>query len=325
MGLLGLNFLPIAIPISFLFSVLLVYGRLSSDSELIAMRAAGWGLRRLFVPALVFGFVLSFSCLYITLDLVPWSSHSAKEKFHRITGNKLAGSLEAGTFTPGFYKLSIYVNEVNHNTGKLKGVFIYDERNPGYPITIAAKEGSLVPWKGKDNMTVAVLLRLKDGSMHRAPNLNDADERSQLRYQKVTFSTYDLLIKLPEISPYQTSRPITMQIKTLLKEIKRTEGKSEEEQFNRELRSEFWKRITVSFACLIFALLGVGLGIQKIRSVKSTSFLFCILVLLVYYALHLIGINLAEKGLLPIAPTLMAPDIIFLIIGIFLLRRATKS
>lgn len=70
-ALMALSFLPMALPPAFLIAVLVAYGRLSSDSELVAMKASGMSLIRLAVPPILVAFVMMGVSLALNSEWVP--------------------------------------------------------------------------------------------------------------------------------------------------------------------------------------------------------------------------------------------------------------
>ena len=90
-GLLSMAFLPFALPVAFLIANLVGFGRLSSDSELIAMKASGIGLRRLSIPPSMLALVVIVLSLALNLEWVPWSQRKMKETLIKIGIRKRTG------------------------------------------------------------------------------------------------------------------------------------------------------------------------------------------------------------------------------------------
>jgi lipopolysaccharide export system permease protein len=88
---------------------------------------------------------------------------------------------------------------------------------------------------------------------------------------------------------------------------------------------EFHRRFALPFACFVFALVGVPLGIQNQRSGKATGFSLSIGVILIYYIILSAGKTLGEKGMLHPAVAVWAPNLILLAIGAYLFRKAATE
>ena len=86
------------LPISTLAAVLLSVGRLSSDNELIAIRASGIHLLRLLTPLLIVSLILSLFCVILNNQIIPVSHHKTREVLVEMGNQNPAAALEAGTF-----------------------------------------------------------------------------------------------------------------------------------------------------------------------------------------------------------------------------------
>ena len=90
------------------------------------------------------------------------------------------------------------------------------------------------------------------------------------------------------------------------------------------LEAELYQRVSVPMASLIFALVGVPLGLQPTRNSSSAGFAMSVIIIFVYYALMTMGGALARGGLLPAMLAVWIPNIIGLIAGVVLVRRAAR-
>ena len=92
----------------------------------------------------------------------------------------------------------------------------------------------------------------------------------------------------------------------------------------KKLEAELYQRVTVPMASLIFALIGVPLGLQPTRNSSSAGFAMSVIIIFAYYALMTMGNALASSG--AIAPLLAVwlPNLIGLLAGALLIRRASR-
>ncbi|MBU6376023.1 MAG: LptF/LptG family permease, partial [Bdellovibrionales bacterium] len=187
-GLLCLTFVPFALPISYLISLLLGFGRLSSDSELISMKAAGVSLGRMTVMPVFLALLTTCISLFLNLEWVPNSEKLLKQKLINVGNTRLVGSISEGTFNQGFFDLLIYADRVDSKTNRMEGVFIYDEREPKSPLTVVAKYGQWTSKPEKDGGSTGVLL-LRQGNIHRS-------ETTEGSYQKIDFEEYRLFLRM---------------------------------------------------------------------------------------------------------------------------------
>lgn len=287
--LLIVSFLPTALPVAFLISVLVGFGRLSADSELVAMKSGGVSVVRLAYPVVFLSlFVVVFS-LNLNKDWVPWSERTFKETLIKVSNTKVVKSIKEGTFTSGFFDLLIFADRVDSETEVMHRVFIYDERKDKTPMTIVAKEGEIVPVKTKKELSVAILLKLRDGNIHR----NDTENNS---YQKIDFEEYRLFLKVKQGSDKTVIKPRMLGFDTLKSRIARAK---KDKASVRELKAEYWRRYAMAFSPLIFVFLGIGYGTIRTRAVRASAALVALVVILCYWALQAAGAVIAQKGWIP--------------------------
>jgi lipopolysaccharide export system permease protein len=96
-------------------------------------------------------------------------------------------------------------------------------------------------------------------------------------------------------------------------------------QMRREIRLELQRRFALPFACLVFALAGVPLGMQNQRSGKAGGYSLAIGVIIFYYILLSIGKNLGEKGLIDSFSAMWTPNIVFTVFGLYAFRMAAEE
>ena len=98
-----ISFLPACIPISLLFSILLTYGRLSSDSEVVALKASGLHLGHLLVPAIILSVFVAVTSAYVSFYAAPWGNRSFEILYTKLASTKAASYIQEGTFAEGFF------------------------------------------------------------------------------------------------------------------------------------------------------------------------------------------------------------------------------
>lgn len=302
-----ISMLPILFPMSLLFAILLTYGRLSQDSEIVALKASGLSMKTILAPALVISLIISVISAQTSFELAPWGNRQFELLFTKLGNTKAAATIKAGTFSEGFFDLVVYANEVNSQSGELKNVFIYNERDSDSPITIIAKKGSLLP--DPQNPGHKVLLRLIDGNIHR---------RSE-NHTKIKFSTYDLQLIDPIKNEIKEKSPQSMTLSDLEK-LKNDSSLAEEDQ--RIYLVEFHKRWAISVLCFVFGMVGVGLGIDTNRREQKTGgFVLSIIVIVVYWILYVTFEGFARSGTFSPALAIWIPNIIFGLFGLKVLKK----
>src|SRR5665213_1243099 len=135
---MSLSFLPVILPMSTLFSVLLTYNRLSNDSEIVAMKSFGLSMATLTIPAIILAVAATLMSAQTSFYLGPWGNRRFELVIADLGRQKAAAAIKEGVFSEGFFDLVIYANKVDSKEGLLKDVFIYDERDAKAPVTIIA-------------------------------------------------------------------------------------------------------------------------------------------------------------------------------------------
>ena len=244
------SFLTITIPIAVLLATLLTFGRLSSDSEVTAFKASGMSLYQLFVPISIFALGAFLLASFLVFYGLPWGNRGFKATLFLLARSKVDIDVKERIFSDAFSGLIVYVDRVPIQGSRMEGVLIYDEREKGKSNTIIAKEGFLV----NNPKEQEIVLRLNSGDIHRyEPKLQT--------FQKIKFDTYDLKLEMAKtflaIEKKLKDREMSIDdIREKMEETKKIGGDTIPYEV------EIHKRYAIPFTCIIFALIGVPLGIQ---------------------------------------------------------------
>lgn len=308
MGYMSISFLPMLLPMSLLFAVLLSYNRFSMDSEIIAFKSCGINTWSIILPALVFSLLITIISSQTSFYLAPWGNRQFEVLINRIGNTKAAASIKEGTFSEGFFDLVLYANKVNSQTGQLNDLFIYDEKNPEAPLTIVAAEGLIVP----DDLQPghSVLLRLFKGQIHRKAESHTV----------INFDSYDILLNDP-IKLQEKEKSASSLNLHELQALRNNESLNPEQR--KEYTIEYHKRWALSIACMIFCLLGLAFGIiTNRRSGKSSGFVLSIAFIILYWIVYLSFESLVRSNQISTGFGLWMPNFLFTIFGIYHLKKA---
>jgi lipopolysaccharide export system permease protein len=306
-GYICISLLPALFPMSLLFAILLSYGRLSSDSEIVAFKASGLHMGMITAPAVVLSLLVGVLSAQTSFEIAPWGNRQFEVLFSRLGNSKAAATIKEGTFSEGFFDLVVYANKVDSDRGLLENVFIYDEREAGAPLTIIAKHGAIVP----DSISPGhnVLLRLEDGDIHRKTQT----------HTKIKFDTYDIRLTDPVQDTIREKSAQSLTLSELRETLKKTDLTDED---RRTYLTEFHKRWAITVLCLVFALIGVGLGTTtNRRAAKSSGMILCIGIIIGYWVLYVTLEGMARNGQLPPVVAVWTPIVLFSVIGFESLRR----
>jgi len=248
----------------------------------------------------------------VNLEWVPWGERESKSTLIKVSNTAVVRSLQAGTFTKGFFDLLIFADKVDPSTNTLKHVFIFDEREENNPVAIVAESGQIMTVLSDSDLGGAAVLKLRNGNIHQ----NDINEDT---YQKIDFDTYRLFLEVKEGEDTKAIKPKMLSYKKLRYYMNTAEPDSWQE---REMKTEYWRRITVALSPFVFVLLGIGFGAVRTRSVQSSAVLVAIGIFITYWGLQVIGTTLSHKGILYAPLAMMIPNIVLAIVGAYFFRKA---
>ena len=117
--------------------------RLSSESELVAMQAAGMSPWRLARPVLVFGILVALMVAMLVHSLVPLARARLADRQAEIAQNVTAQFLRAGSFQYPVKGVTLYIRDIKDD-GRLVDFFLEDGRDPNEDITYTATEALVV-------------------------------------------------------------------------------------------------------------------------------------------------------------------------------------
>jgi lipopolysaccharide export system permease protein len=311
-----------AIPVALLFGVLVAVGRLSSDSEVMAMRALGVSLAQLVVPFLLLGVAVSVFTAVLLRDVEPGARRQLRAVMSEIAAR--GGIVQPGVFSrlDREGKRLIFVEERSPG-GELEGVLISDRTNPAQRFTVAAATGRFV----FDEATETAHLELERGDLHFEPeDPGDAD------YQRIAFDTFDYAFDMSGVigAGFHRLRPAeyTMQEIDLALDYFAEHGEPppiirDKKRWRYEIQRQ--RRLALPFAPALFALVGVPLGLRRVKGARSTGALLCVALVFGYYALLSLGVYLAETRVTSAAFSLWIPNLVFGVLAVGLLARARRA
>ena len=142
MGYAVMTTIPMALPLSTLFSSLMAIGNMGENYELLALKAAGISLSRILRPLMIVTGIISVASFFAANNLVPYSYKKMTAIIYDIRQQKQALEFDDGIFFNGIEDMSIRVEHQDKKTKLLHDVLIYDTRNSsGQMTTIIADSG----------------------------------------------------------------------------------------------------------------------------------------------------------------------------------------
>jgi LPS export ABC transporter permease LptF len=298
--------LTYTLPIAALTAVLLSLGRLSSDNEIVAIRASGINLFTLILPLLIVGLILSLILVVFNDRVIPYAHYASRKTLVEIGIKNPAAALEPGVFINSFEKYVLFIYRIEQN--KLGNVRIYEPQGEDKPTrTIVAKHGEFIAIPEKK----IVKLKLVDGTS------DEPDPDNPGNFYKLNFKTYFITLNLAQTQDkgQVEKKPKDMTILELRNEIRRLEKEGIDPM---PLITEIHEKISLAFSCFVFILLGSSMAIITRRREKSINFGIAFLIVGIYYLLLMASEALSLQGYVNPAIAMWLPNIILGIIGIIL-------
>jgi LPS export ABC transporter permease LptF/LPS export ABC transporter permease LptG len=296
-----------SLPAAVLVGVLIGLGRLSADSELIALNAVGIGRRRLLLPVGALALGTGALTLLITLWLGPAGLRTLQRLEQRLRASQASFEIQPRVFEEGFPQLVLYVQDVEAAATRWHGVFLA-EMNPaiGSQLTLA-KDAIVIA----DREQGKLQLHLGDGSTHAY------DPRDPNRYSVTTFAASDLPIGMGETASHTQAQPAipARALGALL---------ADRGPDWREARVELHRRLAFPFACLVFALVAVPIAARPRRGGRAMGFILTLLLLSGYYLLFVAGVGKARQGALSPWAGVWVANICTALTGLLLLLRTDE-
>lgn len=310
------SFFVITVPLAFLLGILMGLGRLSGDSEVVAMKASGISLYAILRPVMVLATLVAILTAVLTLYAQPRGNFAFRHQIFEIAKNRADVGIQPRIFNDEFEGLVIYTNDLEKQSGVMKGVFISDERKEGKSSIVLAESGRLIP----DREALTLTLRLEEGSIHR--RVSDQEQRS---YQIIQFASYDVLLDLGGQAGEEGEDYRKKDKEMTLAELDKAIDEASSDSKANSYAVEKHQRFALPFAPFVFALIGVPLSIQSSRSGRGGGFAISLCVALVYYFLLATAKTMGEEGFLPAAISMWIPNVVFLLGGLFQFHQAAQE
>lgn len=332
--------LTFTIPWGFLTAVLLVFGKMSAENELIALRSSGVSITRICVMVFVLALGAVGICLWINVEIAPRAQQKMKEAvFNIATSNPIAmfGSDQVIDEFPG---KKIYV-EKKQGT-ELRDILMYEINDDGEPMSVVhAQRGSLeTDLKGEAKPTAVRESKSDAAAAAAAPSASPTPEPriilhlSSARYEQRDSQEPDNLMKVRDGNiADKIDLPISLQ--ALYDKNKKRRGLSQmtlselsqnvSQGGSTAAITEINKRFSFSLASFAFALLAVPLAISAHRRETSIGFLFSLIIAFVYFFFIIIVDTVRNNPKMHPELLIWTPNIIFIGLGSFLFWKLSRK
>ncbi len=307
-------YLTFTLPMAFLLSVIVVLGRLSTENEILVLKASGVDLKRLFIPITTLGVLITICGLLNANLLLPKSSELFRNTFFDVLKKGISVEDKEGIFNDTIRGIVIYIDKVDTEKRILSGVVVSDERDKEVKQTISAQKGYI----NVDPETLDLYFALENGNLHRW-------EKSTDTYRNVAFNNYTFSMNLSEMIPKVgelRKKPYEMDRDELKKTLK--EAENDNKRYD-TLLDVYNVKGSLPFASLAFIFLTIPLGIKRKVEGKLSGMLYSLLLFLFYYLLMAIAENVGMAIHLPVIITSFLPNLIIVAMGFYLLKNLNEE
>lgn len=301
------------IPMASMTGVIIGFTRLTNDREILALKACGISLRKMLPPVIVIAASIAILTGFFSIRLIPAGEQGIKLLMFQLAKEKIDKGLKEKKFTEALGDLVVYVDEID-DQDNWYGVYVSDMRNREQPIITVAKAGRMKA--NVDNMVVTIVLN--DGTLH------NAEEKDN---QVIRFKRYQLEIPL---------RPPTRIDGDDVTSIGK--GAMSQEQLLETANklgpttprgivylTEYHHRLVLPVGCFILSLLGLPLGLQAGPGKRAAGIPLGLGFFVFYYVAFTTGRVLAEDMVVPLIPGMWSPNVLFLVITIYIFYRVNKE
>jgi len=309
-GILFLSTFPgilsFTLPIGVLIGVLIALGRLSADSELIAMSALGMGRRRLVVPVGILAVGATLITFAMTLWLGPLSVRTFRTIENQLRAGQASNQVAPRVFDERFPRMVLYINDIDSASTRWKGVFLAGTDLKDVSRLTLAEEAIVIA----DRKEGKLELHLRNGSVH---EFSPSDPG---RYSLSAFGQRDLPVEIKGSEVDRVSDPgIPGRSMSVLLSARSSQ---------RDASVEIQRRISFPFACISFALLAMPLGARPRRGGRAAGFLITLLLVSGYYLMFTLGTELARQGSIPVWAGIWSANIVTAGLGVILFPRLER-
>jgi LPS export ABC transporter permease LptG/LPS export ABC transporter permease LptF len=308
-GFLLLTLLPqalgLSLPMAFMAGLLMGLGRLSGDREAVALLACGVSPLRMLRPILLLAVIAGLADMYVLMQLIPDANQAFRVRTTQLLASKSESDIRPGTFYEGFPGKVLRI-EAQRPEGGWNQVFLADTSDPGRQILTLASVGYLEV--DHNERQVAIVLpgesvRYTPGA---EPGVYDMSRARDLRFAISAESVFgdgaivqrgNREMRIPELQREEAR--------------KRAAGISPHPEIIQR-----HQMFSFPVACLVFALVGLALGVHSRKEGKLGGFTLGLAVLFAYYGIMVFFEGKTKGGSFPAEWARWMPNIILGIVGL---------
>jgi len=319
------SFLVLSFPMAVLLSTLLSYGKLSANSELLALKSLGITTSRIIAPAIAVSIFMTGLTFYFNDNLVPTSNKLAESTLRSGIGSSF--NKEKGKNNIIFSRKGSRINSITNKPTKintyLTHIFYASRFENNIMRDVTVLDFSRQNIKQILTANTAIFNKdiaswvFRDGSIVSTDSIG---QTTSIKYEQYIYPFVEGPLDLAKVPKDASDMSLkeALEAEIIYKKI----GDLKE---IRKIQVRIQEKFTLPCACLVFGLIGSILGSKSnLRSSKSQGFGLSVILILIYYVMSFICSSFGIKGLLPPIIAAWFPVVFSLGGGFYFLRRTTS-
>jgi LPS export ABC transporter permease LptG/LPS export ABC transporter permease LptF len=315
--------LSFTLPLGVLSGVMIALSRMSSDGEIVAMRAGGVPSRKVIPPALMFATLAMLITATASLWLTPYSAWKTHKVLNQLVAAELTSEVQPQVFDEGFPNRVLYISDIAPGAvNRWRNVFIADttppeeqkktdhDRGDGPSVTVAA-HAIAVP----DVPHNQIQLTLQEGATYDVG-------KDVTDYYAYSAPAGAQILEATKPSDVPTKGYTEIDTIPLYRLAYRDKKLDHDNVI--QARIELHQRLALPPACFLLALIGIPLGISSRKGGKSGAFVITVALAFVYWIGLIAANGLAKQQKLPVGIAMWIPNTIFALAGVLLLTRMER-
>ncbi len=319
--------LAFTIPMSTLMGVLAGLSRMSTDSEIVALRTMGIKNFRILKPVLIFSVSTFIISVVLSMFITPRANFQLNKLFTKVARSRIVTNVKPKTICTEFKADSgylLYFDDIDQHSKTWKNIILFPHQGGKNRNILIAQSGELKNTNPDDNH-----FALYNATVHSFEQEDPIKSYiiSSYRYKKKSIKTRSVSQTL------RSSRHLTFpELITKIQEIGKTDRLRPDKLKSLNYKSsglrykiELHRQITMPLAAIIFSFLGLSLGISTKKGGKATGFILSLAIIFIYYILITSAENLTTKRIISPFLGMWGPIFILLIISLFLYYLTAKE
>jgi LPS export ABC transporter permease LptF len=304
----------VTVPMAFLVGILLTYSRIVQDNEYHGMQASGISVNAIVKPSIYLAIIVTIVMILFNNYVLPAANLTYKKIYFDILKKRSGIIVQKHVFINDFDDYVFYIGDKDTKNDTLKNVivFVKDNTSPNTPAkVILSREGEII----NDEKSYRLALKLKNGTIQLG-SYADPDKLSQIFYNTnyVDLDIKGMLKNKNEPDDIKGTREMTGE--EILADIKK--GKESKNDRN-WLFIELHKKISIPFAVIAFAIVGIPLGLMTKKGGRIGGIAYSLGLIFIYYVLLSMGQNYGYKGQMNYFLAVWMPNIFLAGVGLLLL------